>query len=184
MRFFRKEPLHRRLARDAEMLVDEPAPVDTTPRWGGPGIHGIPRRREWDAMAVAEAPELEENELTFATLPDGTLIVDGEADCTPLADALETQLAPPYRAWAVRRDETRWAVAGRRIDVEELPPDVGGDVIDLTVQDGERSLVVDGMPTFGGVPALERLAAERYDAYVAHAERLDGNLWDVRITPL
>ena len=184
MRFFRKEPLHRRLAREAEIVVDEPAPVDTTPRWGGPGIHGIPRMREWDATAVAEAPGLQEDEVTFATLPDGTLIVDGDDDCSALADALETQLPPPYRAWAIRKDGAQWAVAGRTIEVVELSPDVGGDVIDLTVRDGERSLVVDGMPTFGGVPPLERLAGDRYDAYVAHAERLDGLYWDVRVTPL
>jgi hypothetical protein len=165
------------------MDVDEPAPIDTTPRWGGPGVHGIPRMREWDATAVAEAPDLDADEVTFATLPDGTLIVDGEEDCVPLADALETQLPPPYRAWAVRRNETQWAVAGRTIEVAELP-DATGDVVDLTVRDGERSLVVDGMPTFGGVPSLERLAGARYDAYVAHAERLDGDFWDVRVTPL
>jgi hypothetical protein len=32
------------------------------------------------------------------------------------------------------------------------------------------------------VPALEELAD--YDAYVLEAERLDGDLWEVRVTPL
>jgi len=183
VRLFRKEPLHRRLAREGRVDVGEPAPIDTTPRWGGPGVHGIPRMREWDAMAIAEAPALEGEEVTFATLPDGTLIVDGDEDCAPLADALETQLAPPYRAWALRRSEAQWAVAGRSIEVVELGA-VDGDMVDLIVRDGERSLVVDGMPTFGGLPWLELLAGERYEGYAAHAERLDGDLWDVRITPL
>ena len=184
MRFFRKEPLHRRLAREARLQVDDPRPLDTTPRWGGPGVHGIPRQREWDATAIAVATDIDGDEATFVALPDGTLVVDGEGDYTPLAAALEAQLPFPYRAWAVRRDEDRWAVAGRRIEVVELPPDVRGEMIDLTVRNGERSLVTDGMPSFGGVPALERLGGERYDSFVVHAERLDGDLWDVRVTPL
>jgi len=184
VRLFRKEPLHRKLARESRLEVEEPPPHDTTPRWGGPGVHGIPRARQWDATAIAEAPDVSGDEVTFAALPDGTLVVDSEDDCTPFAEALEAQLAPPYRALAVRRDETRWAVAGRLIEVVELPPQVRGDAIDLTVQEGERSLTTDGMPSFGGVPELEQLGAERYDSFVVHAERLDGTLWDVRVVPL
>jgi hypothetical protein len=184
VRLFRKEPLHRQLAREAQLAVDGPPPHDTTPRWGGPGVHGIPRARQWDATAIADAVDIDHDEVTFVALPDGTLVVDGEDDCTSFADALETQLAPPYRALAVRRDERRWAVAGRRIEVVELPPGVLGESIDLTVRDGERSFTVDGMPSFVGVPALERLGEERYDAFVVHAERIDGLLWDVRVVPL
>jgi hypothetical protein len=54
----------------------------------------------------------------------------------------------------------------------------------LTMQDGTRSLTVDGSPEFGSVPPIERLAGERFDSYVATANRLDGDLWEVRITPL
>ena len=184
MRFFRKEPLHTRLAREARLEVEDPRPLDTTPRWGGPGVHGIPRQREWDATAVVDAAGIDGDEVVFVALPDGTLVVEDDRDCTRLADALEGRLPPPYRAWAVRRSQDRWAVAGRRIEVVELPPDVRGEMLDLTVRDGERALVTDGMPSFGGVPALEQLGGARYESFVAHAERLDGDLWDVRVIPL
>ena len=184
MGLFKREPLHAKLAREGGLDVSEPPPHDTTPRWGSAGIHGVPRPREWDASALVEAPALEGADAAFVALPDGTLLVEGEGDYAPLADALEGQIPPPYRAEAVRRDERWWAVAARRIEVGELPPDVRGDVIDVTVSGGERSLVVDGMPSFGSVPELERLGRERYESFVAHAERLDGQLWEVRLTPL
>ena len=55
---------------------------------------GTPSRR-------AEAPELEGDEIEFVTLPDGTLLVDDavrEGALTPLAEALEQDLPPPYQA--------------------------------------------------------------------------------------
>jgi hypothetical protein len=52
------------------------------------------------------------------------------------------------------------------------------------VQGGSRTLVVDGEPAFGGVPALERLAGTQHEEYVAHAERLDGDLFEIKVSPL
>ena len=46
---------------------------------------------------------------------------------------------------------------------------------------GERTLVVDGMPSFGTLRELEALAEG--DA-VVRASRLDGDLWEVRVDPL
>ena len=178
----RSEPLHERLAREGGLM--EQLPSDTTPRWGAAGIHGVPRPREWDATALAEAPDLDGKELAFVALPDGTLLVEGEGDPGPLADALEGQLELPYRAVAVRRDERFWGVAARRIEVAKLPG-LAGDEIELAVNDGERSLRVDGMPSFGSTPDLEHLAGERgLHSYVLRAERLDGDLFEVSLTPL
>jgi hypothetical protein len=149
------------------------------------GIHGVPRPREWEAVATAEAPALRGDELDFVALPDGTLVVDDDFDAealTPLADALEQSLSPPYRARAVRRGGDTWAVAANRIQVIEVPEPVEGDEVELTVSDGERTLLVDGGPSFGGVPTLERLSDD--DAYVVRARRLDGDLWEVRVSPL
>jgi hypothetical protein len=180
----RSEPLHEQLAREGGLLEPEPPPHDTTPRWGAAGIHGVPRPREWDASAVAEAPGLPGDEVSFVLLAENTLIVEGEGDVDPLATALEGQLEPPYRAVAVRRDERFWGVVARQIEVVELPG-LSGEEVELSVNDGEQSLRVDGVPGLGRVPPLERLAAERgFDSYVIRAERLDGELFEVSVAPL
>jgi hypothetical protein len=179
----RSEPLHERLAREGG-LDEVHSPHDTTPRWAETGIHGVPRPREWDATALVET-DLQGEELGFVALPDGTLLVEGEGDAEPLADALEAQLPPPYRARAVRRDERFWGVAARRIAVVELPPDVKGEELELAVNDGETTLVVDGSRQFGSVAELEHLARARgLDSYVVRARRLDGRLWDVQVSAL
>jgi hypothetical protein len=46
---------------------------------------------------------------------------------------------------------------------------------------GEKTLVVDGSPTFGTAPELEALA--QGDA-VIRASRVDDALWEVRVDPL
>ncbi len=43
---------------------------------------------------------------------------------------------------------------------------------------------IDGVPTLAGVPALERLAAERHRTYVVTAARLAGDVWEVAVSPL
>jgi len=181
--FRRSEPLHVRLAREGG-LAEEPPPHDTTPRWGPAGIHGVPRAREWDATAVVEAPDLHGDTLEFVALPDGSLLVEGEGDVEPLADALEDRIDPPYRAQAVHRDERNWGVGARRMEVAELRG-VSGNELELSVNDGERSSRVDGMPSFDGSAALERLAQARgHASYVARASRLDGDLFEIWIAPL
>jgi hypothetical protein len=106
-----------------------------------------------------------------------------EGSLAPLAEAVEGVLEPPYRARGVRKSEHVWAVGALRIEVAELPG-TPGDEIDLAVQAGTRTVAVDGEQVFGGVPALERVAGARYDEYVAHAERLDGDVFEIRVAPL
>ena len=182
----REEPLHERLAREGGL----------TPRDGGPldprsqlevGIHGIARARQWDAVvAVATAgPPLDRVE--FVSLADGTLLVDDdlpEGSLSALAEAVETELQPPYRAEAVRRGDEVWAVAATRIEVVELEEDPGGDEIELASRDGHRTLLVDGASVFGSIPRLEELGGARHEAYVVRAERLDGSLWEVVVSAL
>jgi hypothetical protein len=182
---FRRKPLHERLLEQAGL----DSPSDDRPVVGGtrePGVHGLARRREWDVVAAVEAPELKGNEVAFDVLPDRTVLVDqeeGDADLGPLADAVERDLQPPYRARAVRQSQELWAVAARTIEVVELP-DQEGDAIELTKRGDEHMLVVDGTKEFGSVPALEQLASGRHRDYVVRAERLDGNWWEVRVDPL
>jgi len=145
------------------------------------GIHGIPRERQYDALATAEAPEVKGDAARFVGLPDGTLLIEeGEGDLTPLADAIEQQLGRPYRATAVRRSETTWAVGAHRLRVVELP-EPGGDEIELSIVDGTPTLAVDGSRSFGTIPELAQLTDG--DA-VIRASRLDGALWEVRVDPL
>ena len=185
----RRKPLHEQLARGTGMLEWEPRHVPAVPpSFGGTldVLHGG-RAREWDAVATAEAADLQVDELEFSALPDGTLLVDDavpEGALTPLADAVEQSLAPPYRARAVRRDGALWGVAANRIDVLEIPQDVPGDTVSLALQDGDRTLLVDEQPAWESIPALEAHGAAAYEEFVVHAERLDGNLWAVKVNPL
>jgi hypothetical protein len=186
--FRRSEPLHERLAREGGLMTDEPA-FGRPPVWQEVGIHGVPRPREWDAVVTAEAPRLGVGELEFVVLPDGTLVVDDSLDLEPgsidpLAAALETELHPPYRARAVWRGGSRWGVAARRIEVAELPEEIPGDEVVLSVAEGQQSLTVDGEPSFGSVRSLERLGAERGRAFVIRAERLAERMWEIEVTLL
>jgi hypothetical protein len=191
------EPAHERLAREAGIdlgasLADERPfpPNERIPFVGAirePGIHGIHRQREWDAVATAQAPELPGDELSFVALPDRTLLVDDavpDGALAPLADALEQLLEPPYDARAVRRDGVLWGVAANRIEVVEVPEEVPGDTVSLSVQGGERMLLVDDRPAWESVRTLEEHAAARHAEFVLHAERLDGDLWSVKVNPL
>jgi hypothetical protein len=183
---FRREPLHKKLAREAHLEQSEPAPlVDPGPHWGNAGIHGVPRPRRWDAVASAKAPGLSGDEVHFVALPSGDLVVDEDepADTlAPLADAIEQIVEPPYRAEAVRQGEDVWAVAARRVEVAEFEAE--GEEIDLVVNEGARTLTVDGARAFGTIPELERLGARDSPSYVVRATRLDGNLWEVAASAL
>ncbi len=145
------------------------------------GIHGIPRERQYDAVATTEAPDAKGDAARFVGLEDGSLLIEeGEGDLTALADAIEQELARPYRASAVRRGETTWAVAAHKLRVVSLP-EPGGDEIELVLNGDEKTLDVDGNRSFGTMPELEQLADGNA---VIRAARLDGDLWEVRVDPL
>ena len=179
--FGRKRPLHERLADEGGLdfarepdrtpsriaglfhgLVDGflTAPPDMfgkpTPL-GEVGIHGVPRARRWDAVASVRADDLPGDQVEFAALADGTLIVDADVpdgSLAPLAEAIEGTLTPPYRAEAVRRGGGIWAVAANRIQLREFP-ETDGDTVELI----EGETIVLG-------------------------RRLDGDLFEVEVTPL
>jgi hypothetical protein len=183
--FRRRRPLHERLARDGGLNPGPSTPPDLLGRLSGAGIHGLQRLREWDAVVTVNAPPVRGDRAAFVVLPDRTVLVEeGDGDLAPLAEAVEAQLEPPYRAEAVRRHEELWAVAARAIEIAELEDDPGGDEVVLTIKDGERELLVDGARTFGSISALERLAGSRFDSYALRAARLDGDLWEVEVSPL
>jgi hypothetical protein len=179
--FRRHEPLHERLAREGGLIEPQPR------AWPEVGIHGIQRPREVDAVVTADAPELEGESFRFVSLPDGSLLVEegGDGPLEPLAAAVEQQVHAPYRARAVRRGETLWAVEATRIEVLELPDAPGGDAIDLAkTEDGDLQLSVDGQRIFGSLSDLEERGEREGYTYAVHAERLEGDLWEIRTAAL
>ena len=161
-----------------------PPGLDGDPGLGIPGVSGVPRAREWDAVDSANAPALRGDEVNFVALADGdrTLIVDEDEpddSVAPLADAIEETLDPPYRAVGRRQSNDVWAVGAVRVDVVELPQDVVGDSIELTSVDGRRELKVDGRDSTIALPVLDEIGARRSSDYVLRAERLTDTTWVV-----
>jgi hypothetical protein len=184
----RRKPIHEELAEGTGLLDWEQQREPGVPAFSGTldVLHGG-RQRRWDTVATAEAPALPGDELDFVTLPDGTVLVDAELPdgaAAPLAEAIEQELDPPYRAGAVRRDEKVWAVAANSIDVVEVPEEVGGDTVSLVVQGDAHTLLVDERPSLAQVPTLESFARDRHRDFVLEAERLDGELWSVKVNAL
>lgn len=160
-----------------------PLPHEPGPHWGEVGIHGLHRPRAWDAVSTLSSHVLPGGESWFVLLPDGRLVVeDGDGDAAALSGAVT--LPPPYRAHAVHRDGGVWVVGATRIETVELTEDPGGDAVELAWDGAERTVRLDGRPTLAGVAALERLASERYETYVVTAERLEGRVWEVTVSPL
>lgn len=136
-------------------------------------------------MVTVEA-DVPGDELAYVVL-DETVVVESDGDGElpdAVAGAFEGRLEPPYRAVGIRRGSTLWALGARRIETVELP-EVAGDEIDLAVGEDGMTLLVDGARAFGTVPELEAVARERgLDHYVVHAERLDGDVWELRVASL
>ena len=123
---------------------------------GEVAIHGVHRPRQWDTVASVRA-ELPGNEVHFTALPDGTLLVEEDVPAgalSALAEAVEASVGPPYRAEGVRRSESVWAVAAKRIEVRTFP-DRDEDELELVEDD-----------------------------HVILGHRLDGDLFHVEVTPL
>ena len=163
-------------------------PLDPGSHWLEAGITGLPRQKEWDAVATSDAPGTAGDEAEFVALSDGRVLVDAGPDGfdpEPLAAALEGAIERPYRALAMRRPEM-WAVGASVIETARLDPDPRGDDLELTWDGSTLALVADGMPADpSNAAALERLAASRErGAYAAHAGRLDGDLWEILVLPL
>lgn len=164
MGFFRRsKPLHERLAEEADLDIGaRPRPrafsgfLHDLTNPDAVGIHGLHRPREWDAVATLEA-ELPGDAVHFVALPDGVIVVEEDVPdggLSPLADAIESSLQPPYRAQGVRRGERVWAVGAKRIEVRAFP---GHEEDELELLEGD---------------------------HVVLGRRLDGDLFEIEVTPL
>lgn len=142
--------------------------------------------REWDTAATVTAPALPGDRIEFTTLPDGDVIVgeeNGDGDVSPLADAVEEQLAPPYRAVATRQRDDLWGVGAKGIEVAKISfPDA--DSVELSRKDSWDELRVDGEPSDVRIPELERLGEQVGRDFYVKAERIDGDSWEVRVSAL
>ena len=192
----RRETLNEQLLREAGLdpaqALGDPQP---RPLLQPPSIlasAGVPdgsslQPKEWDAAVTIEVPGLAGSRLEFTTIPSGDVIVSqetGDADLTPLADAVEQRMSPPYRAVAQRQDGDLWAVAAKQIRVGQISfPDA--DKLEYSQHVDRGELRVDGEPSDTPVPPeLERLAERAGDNFFVEAERIDGDLWEVRVTAL
>ena len=149
----REKPLHERLAEQGGMTMSTEVTRDVAP-WNQAGVHGVPRPRQWDAVVTAEA-DLPGDSVHFVTLEDRTVVVDEDVpddQLAPLADAVETQLNPPYRAEGTRRDDRLWAVGASKISVVAIDEEIGGDTVELAVREGVVTQLVDGAHGFGSMP--------------------------------
>jgi len=197
--FRRERPIHEQLADEAGLDIDgmddelavaaSDAALETRVHVPNDhiAVHGIPRDREWDAVASAEAPDLPGEELEYVALEDGTLIVDDDLPdgaLSPLADALEGQIRAPYHGWAFWQGDDVWTVAAKRVQVVEVPEDVPGDEVQMTVNGDRGSLVIDGAESGADLPSLANFAGQQYGSFVLHASRLDDTLWEVVVLPL
>ena len=192
----RQETLNEKLLREAGL--DPPqtlgGPQPPPPAPGSPvsvlAAAGVPdgsrvSPREWDATAVVRAPDLAGERVEFTTLPDGDVIVGeeaGDTDLSPLADAVERHIDPPYRAVAARQEGDLWAVGAKRI-AAALIPFPAGEKLELSWNGSDAELRVDGEPSDAAIPPE---LAERGEAagacYFVEALRIDGDLWEVRVT--
>ena len=193
----RRETLNERLLREAGLDPAQalrgsssPAPVEPPKsllaRVGVADGAGV-SPKEWDAAVTVSAPGLAGDRVEFTTIPNGDVIVSeeaGDADLSALADAVERRVDPPYRAVAQRQARDTWAVAAKRIQVAEVPfPD--GDGLELSRHGDEEELRVDGQRSDAPVPPeLEQVGAAAGESYYVAAGRIDGDLWEVRVTAL
>lgn len=195
--FRRRETYNERLLREAGLdpallrgggtpsLAPPPSLLATLGIPDGAGVGP----NDLDTCVAVTAPGLAGDRIRFTTLPNGDAIVEeeeGSADVSPLADAVEEGVQPPYKAFATRQDGDLWAVGAKRIEVVRIEL-AHGDELELTRRDSWDELRVDREPSDAKLPQLEQLRqlGERAgsDFYVK-AERIDGDLWEVRASPL
>jgi hypothetical protein len=166
-------------------------------RWVETGVSGLARQREWDATVIAEAPALQASdlsELEFRVLGDGSVI--GDVDPAALPELTrDLGIEPPYAARAVRQDDTEWMVGAVRMESELVQLAAGVQALTLEAAvppDGETMYLVDGDilaeppegPAAEALAELERLGAERFQAFVARADRLEDGRWELTVDPL
>jgi hypothetical protein len=198
----RKETLNEQLLRQAGLdpaaSLGDQAPAEPEPAPSAPppfptgdislGRYGrVPSGTDdWDVVGTARLAGLAGDEVEFTTLPNGDVIVEkekGDGDLSPLADAVERKIDPPYRAAAARQDGDLWGVGAKRIEVAKFQF-AKGDAVELSANDGVQELRVEGEPSDAEIPELARLGEQAGTDYCVEAKRIDGDFWEVEVSPL
>ena len=143
--------------------------------------------KAWDAATTAVASGIRGEHVKFTCLPNGDLILtseDGDGDLSPLADAIEEHVSPPYKAAASRQDGDLWGVGAKRIEVAQFElPDA--EMLELSQSDGVAELRIDGEPTDTAPPVeLQRLGERGGEDFCVEATRIDADFWEVKVTLL
>jgi hypothetical protein len=177
---------HTEERQDSGTASSNEPPVD--PSWWDTLNRAMARPAVWDLVTTAQVAGIAGDRVEFATLPSGDVIVDaetGDGDVSPLADVVEKELEPPYRVLARREEgeDDLWSVAARTIDVVELKFE-DGDEIELVENEGTTELRIDGELRNEPIPELERAGETLGSDFVVQADRLDGDLWEIRVSAL
>lgn len=194
--FRKKETYNQQMLRAAgldRVVFNTPAPSPEAepavpaPRFDPSQVHGKPRPRTWDAVTTIVAPGIDGDSASFTVLPNGDLIVEseeGDGDLSPLADAIEAHVSPPYRARASRQNGDLWGVGATRIEVAQFAfPDA--DSLELAQRDGSSELDINGEPSDATPPPeMQRLGERVGGDFCVGASRIDGDYWEVRVGPL
>lgn len=158
--------------------------IPTAPGFGLPGLTGVERPpAPWDTVTAARAPEVPGETLSFVALGDGTLVVDDDipdGSATPLAEAVEQELAPPYEAAAVRREDEDglWRVAAVGVLIAPAGPG-GAERVELARVGDVVTATIDGVDADAAVAPrglVDLLGGREGDAALT-AERLDEATW-------
>ena len=197
----KEETLNEQMLREAGIAEDGDTPAEETAppepfdpytgtypadQWSSALTRAMARPGMWDVVTTVHAPGIAGDTVEFATVPAGDMIIDtetGDADLSPFADEVEKELKPPYRVLARREDEDLWSLAARVIDVVELKLEQG-DEIELVENGGNTELRIDGEPSQQAIPELEHAGEALGSDFVVQADRLDGDLWEIRASAL
>ncbi len=163
-------------------------------------MSGLARAREWDATALVELSELAgEPVATFELVARrGRLRSEPSVPAAVLervAAELDAEVARPYVARAVRQGETEWLVGAVELHSEEI--ELGGPAGATSIEvvrppGGGRHAIVDGEDVLepfavlvrAAVEELDRRGSARFESFVARADKVADDLWDLTIDPL
>lgn len=187
--FRKKETYNQQMLREAgldRVVFNEPVTPEPRPASAVlPDLNLSPR--EWDTTTALTVPGLLGNRVSFVTLPNSDLIVEeeeGNGDLSPFADAVEERVTPPYRAVGTRQSGDLWGVGAKRIEVAEFAF-AGADALELSQSEGVTELRAGGEPADEAAPVeLQRLGERTGSDFCVEAKRIDGDFWEVKVSPL